>query len=614
MTNLEAVNLLLNISIKKEKAYHPGYADTVEYARSSRAHFAGVNVDDYLKMFTRREDNELFSQRRDITAHVNKSFGAMLDRPFSKVPRSNYTRVLSFDGDENGQRVGEFERQVLSGFTNKGLDQYVFDRCRYFSKYDPNTFIVVEFAPFDSTRERAKPYPFEVTADMAVDFMYNVHGDLEYLAVRQVQMKMDGDNQKEFERLTLYRPMQTVVLQELTKEELKQFPAKPSKTSAITEEPQDGQLVHADNNKYFEVVIPLPHGLDRTPAIRVGFQENPEDDGKTRVGIFDAALPYARKVVKINSELDLTSALLAFPVSVRHEEQCGEVGCNSGKLPDGTDCAVCHGTGYKKRPTSAAEEIVLPLPDRGEDMFDVTKILHYVYPPPESVKLQLELMQYNIIQGRESVFNSEMFNKQETAQTATYHGIQLQSVYDTLYPYAQNLARIWGFLARACKEFTGFSGAMTAKLVFPHDFRFETADDLFNELKMARDSGAGTDTTALIQTRIMERLLIDDEEELKRWRIDDQYNPFRGMSEAQIIMMMSSDLVPKWKKVWYSNRTDIMADILFKYPDFYNMENSKRRAIIMQAVADLQKALNDEMPVLTLPGIGDNEPQPQPNE
>lgn len=601
-TNLEAVNHLLTLAIKKEKAYHAGYTETVEYSRSSKAHFAGVDIEDYLKQFARREADELFDQRKEITAHVNSSIGAMLDRPFSKVPRSNYTKVLAFDKDKDGSRANEFENRVLGAFTTRGLDHYIFERGRYLSKFDPNTFIAVEFASFDPTKEKAKPYPFEVTAELAVDFNYTPHGELEYLAVRQESEKI--------ERFTLYRPFQTVVLQQLTKEEIATYPGTPVQVEKIESDPMDGDLIRVDGSRVFRVDIPAPHGLEVTPAIRVGYLENPEDDGLTRLGIFDAALPYARKVVKINSELDITSAFLAFPVSIRHEEPCENVGCSRGTMADGTTCIVCQGTGMKKRPTSAAEEIVLPLPQHGEEMFDVTKILHYAYPPTDAVKMQLDLMQYNIIQTKESVFNSEMFNKQQTAQTATFHGIQLQSVYDTLYPYAQNLARLWAFIARACKTFTGFNGEMTAKLIFPQDFRFETVEDLFLEMKQARDAEAGNDVTALLQDRIMERMLMDDRERLQRWRVDSGFNPFRGMTDAQILTALNSELVPKWKKVLYSNWPEIIDAVLSKNADFYKLERSRQKALIMDAVDVLQKELDAQTPVMNIGAFGDTEPQP----
>jgi hypothetical protein len=614
MTNAESAQILYTLAILGEKAYHPGWEWSVEYARRSKAHFAGVDVEDYLQQFARRESEELFEQRTLITKHVQSSMGAMLDRPFSKAARSNWTKVIAFDGDEKGDIAQRFQKEVLGRFTKDGLDAYVFERVRYWNKYDPNAFIIVEFESTDGT-ERARPYPFEATADQAVSFKYSVHGDLEWLAVRQVEEKPNGTAMQEVERLTLYQPRQTVVMQQLTDAERKEITTLPPPSEQIPENITNGALVYTGSKAYV-VTIPPPHGLPVTPAIRAGFIDNPGDDGQTKVGIFDAALPFAEKIVKINSELDIVTAFLAFPVSVRYEDPCDAVGCDTGRLPDGSHCSVCRGSGWKARPTSAQEEILLPMPRNPQDMVDLTKILHYTYPPTDAVKMQMELMQFYFQQAKESVFNSQMFTKQETAQTATFHGIALQSVYDTIHPYAvSGLARVWKFIAEACRVFTGFGKQqMTAAMVIPHDFNFETADDLFDELKRARDAEAGNDSTAYIDERIMERLLVDNPERLARWRIDNAFNPFRGMTEAQILTALSSTMVPEWQKVWWINRQWLTQEILEETPDFYRLQTKAQRRIIMDKVESLNTKIKAEQPQIELGNLEDDNPEPQPNE
>lgn len=610
MTNTEAIQHLYTLAIQGRTAYHPGYEWTVEYSRSCKAHFAGVGVDAYLLQYARRESAELFKQRKILTKYIQKSLGASLDKAYSKVSRSNWTKILAFDGDEKGAIAQDFQRQVLTRFTQRGLDRYVFDRVRYWSKFDPNCFVVIEFQSTDG-RERARPYPFEVRADMAVDFRYSVHGDLEYLVCRQEQKKADGKNgMATVERLTMYRPNQTVVLQQLTETEKKALPSIPAKSEMVGIV-EDGQVLNTGQKVYI-VIVPIPHTYDVTPAIRCGHIENPEDDGATRVSIFDPALPWAEKIVKTNSEFDLTAANLAFPISARYGDPCEATGCVGGSLPDGTTCTMCHGTGKKQRPTSAMEELVVDMPRDPQDMFDLSKMLHYFSPPVDAVKLQVELIQFYVQQAKESLFNSQMLTKQETAQTATFHRIELDSVYDTLYDYANNLGGIWKFIVEACKSFTGQRGIMTAALVFPHDFRFETADDLFDELKKAREAEAGNDSTAYLDERVMERLLIDDPERLSRWRIDNAFNPFAGMTETQIVFALNSDMVPKWQKMWWVNRGWLMAEILETDPDFYLMPAAKQRKIIMDKVATLKTELDAAMPHIDLGGMTDVNPEPAP--
>ena len=116
MTLQQSAQLLFETADKGKNSYHPHYQKTVDYAKDCKAYFAGVNLDEYLKPFARRESKDLFDQRKAITAHINKSVGAALMRPFQKVPRSNWTKVLAFGNDADGRRAQQFEREVLAGF------------------------------------------------------------------------------------------------------------------------------------------------------------------------------------------------------------------------------------------------------------------------------------------------------------------------------------------------------------------------------------------------------------------------------------------------------------------------------------------------------------------
>ena len=601
MTNEQAAALLIETAARGAASYHPGYKWTVDYAAECKAYFAGVDIEKYLKKFARRESPELFDQRKEITAHVNRSLGASLMRPFQKVPRSNLNRVLSFAGDPDGLRSMEFDAEVLSGFYPGGADRYVFERMLYWAIFDPNAFVVVEFESTDGVM-RAKPYPFEVTSGMAVRFQLDKFGSTEWLISRQATVV----EKQAIERLTLYQANQTVVLQQIPDVLVRSMTV--AIPTALPTELESGQMVKLENGKVFQIEIPIPTGFDQCPAVRAGYVENPKDDGATRVSIFDAALPYAKKIVKINSELDITTAFLAFPVSVRYQENCEAVGCLKGTQPNGTACTVCHGTGVKPRPTSAAEEIVLAMPNSPDDMIDVTKVLHYAYPPTDAVKMQMELMTTYLQAAKEAVFNSQMFTKQETAQTATYHSIELQSVYDTLYPYARHIAKGWRFIAQCCKSFTGFEGDMTAALVFPQDFRFETAAELFSELKSARDAGAGKEVTDMLSERIISRMLIDDPERAQEVRAEMRINPFSGFNDAQVLQALSSDLVPRWKKILYVNFKDILLQLEIQNPGFFRLPFTRQSELARAAAMEIMTGIISEQSALTIgmPDFGDD--------
>jgi hypothetical protein len=140
-----------------------------------------------------------------------------------------------------------------------------------------------------------------------------------------------------------------------------------------------------------------------------------------------------------------------------------------------------------------------------------------------------------------------------------------------------------------------------AKPIIPSNLRFETVYDLFDELTAARAAGASTDACAILQLRIMEVMLQDDPEALRRAQIDDQHNPFRGMTENQIIVALNNPLVPEDKKLFFLNKSDIMEAILAEKANFYDLARIDQKNLIVAEVLKIKQQLAGEMPDLKIP-------------
>ena len=586
MTIQESLNHLLKLAVQGQPAYHKGYERTVSYSGELKAYFGGVNLQEYTKRFARRESEDLFKQSLEICAPIQQCVGSTLETPFAKVERSNYVKVVTHPKEDKAK---DFETEVLEKFGPKGLFPYTFERLRYWNIYDPNCFVVVEFKGFDNSIESAKPYPLEVTSEMAVDFKYS-QGDLLYLCVLQMKDKPEGSTTKKCKRLTMYMPLQTVVLEQLSRDEFKALNVQyPAKDKGFLTTPIDGELVYFDNEVY-QAVIPIPHNYDKTPAFRAGYIDDPHNDGETKLSIFFAALPYAKKLLKINREIDLTTALVAHPIPFRFRDACEAVGCNGGTMTDGSTCSACGGSGYKARPTTVAEELEFVLGDPDEDMLDPHKLMGYIHFPPEAAAFLTQMFDKWMEAAPKAVFNSELTTKSETAQTARFHSRAEQGVNDALWPYSKHISVGCETLSKAIAFFTGNAGA-EAKTIIPSNLRFENLFDLFDELTAAREAGAGNAACAEIQKRIMAVQLKDDPEALKRWYIDDMLDPFRGMTEAQILTALNSAFVPENDKIFYVNKSGIMSAILQKNINFYSLETPKQRELILAEIAAVKLGL-----------------------
>ena len=592
MNNLEALNHILRLV--KTSDYHDGYEWTVEYSNELRAYFAGVDLDKYMKRFARRESPELFEQAKQITAEVQSALGLMLEKPVAKLDRSNWKKIVTA-----GNKSDQFN-DVVNSFGKKGLFDYSFNRLRYWNIYDPNCFMVVEFKDFDNQKETARPYPFEATSEMVIDFKY-MQSDLLYLVVKtEIEIDEVGTY-----RYTMYRPNQTVILQELTPEQAKiairQYGA-PQKDKPFLDE---SQVLVSVGETYYQAIIPKPHNYPKTPAVRTGFIDNPEDDGETKLSLFHAAKPFAKKLLKINREIDLTSALLANPIPIRYADRCENMRCNEGKII-GTDqiCGTCKGTGKKQRPTSAHEEIVVNMPEDGEDVqIKLSEMFAYVHFPPEAAQYLIERWKENFEFANLALYNSELTTKSEVAQTARFHSRAEQGVNDALWPFGQHVA---DFCLDASKIISAFSPIQGGEAypIIPENLFFGTEYDAFDKLKAARDSGASTEVTAMLQMQALEIMLQDDPEGLKRAKVDDYFNPFRGMSESQIVVALASPLIPDDKKIFYLNRTDIIENLLNSNPKFYDLSPKEQKDLINEEVQKLKVGIGISTPNLDLGGSG----------
>ena len=158
------------IQIIKKQTRHQDYDRVVKLAQTYKKLYTGEDMDSLMRQFNRREADDAFTQRKLITQHITKSVFQNLIKPAYKVPRSNgVQRILMYTDDREHERKKGFEK-ILDGFYgDESMDSYMETQYIVLTHTDPNSFIVVEWGKFDSKVEHAKPYPFEVSAEEAID-------------------------------------------------------------------------------------------------------------------------------------------------------------------------------------------------------------------------------------------------------------------------------------------------------------------------------------------------------------------------------------------------------------------------------------------------------------
>lgn len=558
---------------KSSNKKHADYTRTVDLAKEYKAHVSGVGIDEYLKRFAKREDEEMFEQRKRLTNSISQSVASSLQKPVYKVARNkNVKKKFTLKGDKNRE---EIVQKMISGFygTNelntKGLDFWLKNRFIELTFTDPNAFVVIEW---EAKPENVplEPYPYEVNSIDAYDYTYK-HGVLNELFTRQsetiIYLDKDGaEKEKVVDAFTLYEIGSSLKVVEYCP---KYYEAK----GIVIDETR--QIVFIENEVNY-IATYNETNLDFIPAFRVGYIRDTATDGRTFVNPFESAMPYFRKALKAVSELDLSITLHTFPQKLQYVTKCkgkGTKKCNNGMV-SGTQtvCSECKGSGLQIH-TSGQDAIYFPLPDTPDEMFDLDKILVYKQPPIDLIKFQDEYVRNLKKDAHLSVYNSNMFLAEDPqfAKTATEVNTNTQGIFDTLFPYTEKFSEVWKTAVKVFVRLSGFLTDFELIHIFPTDLEIKTVAVLMAELKLANESEAPSYFRDAILEEIANQVYEGDELGREKHFTRHKFFPFSGKTETEIQFLMASPYVSNFTKVLYANFEAIFTDIEKAVPNFYKL-------------------------------------------
>ena len=558
---------------KSSNKKHADYQRTVDLAKEYKAHVSGVGIDDYLKRFAKREDEEMFEQRKRLTNSISQSVASSLQKPFYKVARNkNVKKKFTLKGDKTRE---EIVQKMISGFygTNelntRGLDFWLKNRFIELTFTDPNAFVVIEW---EAKPENVplEPYPYEVNSIDAYDYTYK-HGVLNELFTRQsetiIYLDKDGaEKEKVVDAFTLYEIGSSLKVVEYCP---KYFEAK----GIVIDETR--QVTFVENEIHF-IATYNETNLDFIPAFRVGYIRDTATDGRTFVNPFESAMPYFRKALKAVSELDLSITLHTFPQKLQYVTKCkgkGTKKCNNGMV-SGTQtvCSECKGSGLQIH-TSGQDTIYFPLPDTPDEMFDLDKILVYKQPPIDLIKFQDDYVRNLKKDAHLSVYNSNMFLAEDPqfAKTATEVNTNTQGIFDTLFPYTEKFSEVWKTAVKVFVRLSGFLTDFELIHIFPTDLEIKTVAVLMAELKLANESEAPSYFRDAILEEIANQVYEGDELGREKHFTRHKFFPFSGKTETEIQFLMASPYVSNFTKVLYANFEAIFTDIEKAVPNFYKL-------------------------------------------
>ena len=561
---------------------HPDYERTVKLAADYFAFYTGKGLDEKLKQIVRREDEDMFKQRKNLTNHIVQSLNNSLKVPFGKVPRSQGVHI-----NLEIQKTDEFKEATKDFWHNRGVKHYFDNRYIDLSWIDPNCWLFIENGETDGTKY-PPVYVYEIPSENAIDYEYQ-NGELNYIVAREIKVKnviADELRTVQYEHWTWYDRNETIILDE-------DIAIKEAGDRPVFFYRGEVEYIDIDKKAYRVTRVTRPPYV-KIPCKRIGYLHDNITDGRTFISPMHPALPYYNKLLKSVSELDLTSSLHNFPQKIESVRKCTAEGCLNGISADGDLCKICGGTGFQQTHTSAQDVIQVALPDMmvGEQQLDLDNVVRYIYLPPESMNLQTEYIASLKTDAYRAIYNSEIFSKAEVTETATAKNIDMQSVYDTLYPFAVKLVSDEDFVYGAIQQLTSlkidFSGTIEK------DFKLKSYEDLLYELKLAKDSGASADVVEKINDNIAEAFYQDDVYSLEKYKTQKSFDPFNSKTAEQVMSIIT--VLPMYDpyRVAWTFKEAFFDELEYEYANYYELAPAKRRVLFWDKVNKKVEELRTE--------------------
>jgi hypothetical protein len=545
MTKEEGIKLLEKII--KDDVVHQDYARVVALAEKYYKLKTGDGIEDLLHKIETRVTDEEFKQIKNIYRSIIPSTLNSTKLPFQKAVRKKpVVRMIEYPGDSD-KKKDELEQYIGTYWGDRSLEEYLEYAYIDYNYIDPNAFLITEFGDFDPRIEKAQPYPFVASSAEAI--MYEYQNELlQYLVVKLPITYMDNGIEKDGVKYTMYLGMDTIVYVQ---------------TANI-------EGIVAIGNKHYQVELYQPKN-EKVPAMRFGYIRDEQTKGRTFVSVFHCVMGLLEKTLKIDSELDLSTAMVAFPQRYRYVTPCRNMGCNKGYMPDGNVCSVCQGSGVQPFHKGTQDIIKLALPKNPDEMLELEQLAYDHSPDIALLQFDADYLEKLEKKIQAKMFNADLYTRSQVSTTATEKLLETDNLNDTLYPFARNYSATWEYVVYDIATFTDLGQGLEVQHKFPNDFKFKGLTELMTELKMAKDAGASPSTVAAIEDDINELLYSDRPGALKEMRIKNQINPFRGYSEANIRFIISQGNTPKLNVVKWENLESIFQDLEVENPELYDL-------------------------------------------
>lgn len=573
--------------------YHGHYQRINHVAEFSRQIVTGENQDELIVSYKSRETDDQKKQRIKITNTLTRYAANQVRNYARKLGRvDGITQEINHESETAAAQIQE----AISNFYAGGSAwNYLLRNGEMFSFIDPNALLIIERKDIRGLQGEiieTQVYPFEVQSKDVV-MWDTANGEMEWVVIKQDRMEVvnSSGTYQQVEKLTdyyLYAPGYVIQMKMLFKRQTSELQAN---ESYVELSDNSGKV-----NYFIQAVY--ENGSLELPVIQFGAYFDEKTDGRTRVSMLDPAEEVFIDLINVKSEADLTRALHTFLQKIAYAPRCSfetEEGdyCANGYLAQSNKiCPSCGGSGVKVH-TTTQDVILIALPDDKETFFPLQDFVHYVNLPDWLPRWQHdELLEKTIKRISLAIFNTEIFQAPQIAQTATAAVIEYDKIYDTLRPYADHLSRMWKKIVRVTAQYLELSNGLSVRHNFPADFKLKSETELLNEYKLGKEAGVGNDVLNAIEFDLLKKKYLNSPEQVAEIQALKRWKPFSDKSGEMVSFILSARKPTDMDRILYENFAAISREIYEDYQyNFHKLPYELQAQVITSKVDEYRNRI-----------------------
>jgi len=301
------------------------------------------------------------------------------------------------------------------------------------------------------------------------------------------------------------------------------------------------------------------------------------------VGLLDLALTN-------RNYLQLSIANSAFPFRIMKASKCDfqdeKTICEGGHLRDlvthdnvGT-CSSCHGTGAY-RPVSPMGTLLWTDADRfSESQTANYPLVEYVEPSTNAMAFVREQVDIDTKEARSILHlqTSTSDVKGSKDMTATGMAIDQQSMFSFVKAVSEQIFDIFDFVNKRIAFQRYEDAALAPTLIYPETFDFRTEADIWEQIKVARESEAPAYIMHTLFYQLMNNLLSSDVEAQSILEAIVVADKLFALSDTAIALRKASGTIEGWQLTLHDSSNQIAQELISEDPNFINLELNEKVA------------------------------------